>query len=446
MTRLRARRVPRRALAARQRRARRARVRRARQRHAGEQRRGREHQPRAELGAGLRRRAAPRLERRPRAPRRRRRHRERPGRAAATGSSAPTAASSRSATRRFFGSTGSEPLERADRRHRRDPRRARLLARRRRRRRVRLRRRRRSTARPPACPLAAPIVAHRARPPTGSGYWLVGADGGVFAFGDAALPRLGRRACTLASPIVGAAATTAGHGYWLRRRRRRRVRVRRRALRRLAARSRSTRRSASPPSANGDGYWVARADGSVGGFGDAASPATPSTARRAPSPHPNTVGIAASAGRRLLVGARARSTRRRRSPTIRSSRARVATSRTGRRLPGGQPGRHLPRRVPVRPVDLEQRGAAGRPRRPRRCRSRGGGARRPGPARDHPVPRARHRSRGAVAAAACVVDATRRPRAARRPVSFRDGSDRRRPISRSAPSAITGPGSSSPTR
>ena len=52
--------------------------------------------------------------------------------------------------------------------------------------------------------------------PDGGGYWLVGADGGVFSFGDAvyhgSLPALG---VTPVDPLVGIAATEDGGGYWL---------------------------------------------------------------------------------------------------------------------------------------------------------------------------------------------------------------------------------------
>jgi hypothetical protein len=61
--------------------------------------------------------------------------------------------------------------------------------------------------------LNGPIVA-LVPTPDGHGYWLVGADGGVFAFGDAGFyGSMGD--VHLNAPIVGAAATPDGHGYWL---------------------------------------------------------------------------------------------------------------------------------------------------------------------------------------------------------------------------------------
>jgi len=48
--------------------------------------------------------------------------------------------------------------------------------------------------------LARPIVAAAASP-SGRGYWLVGSDGGVFAFGDAAFAGSTGN-LRLASPIV----------------------------------------------------------------------------------------------------------------------------------------------------------------------------------------------------------------------------------------------------
>jgi len=70
--------------------------------------------------------------------------------------------------------------------------------------------------------VSAPIVGMAATP-NGGGYWLVGADGGVYSFGDAqfygstysdGLTGLGG-AHPLGGPIVGMAATPNGGGYWL---------------------------------------------------------------------------------------------------------------------------------------------------------------------------------------------------------------------------------------
>ncbi|MCL6104606.1 MAG: hypothetical protein M1483_03070, partial [Actinobacteria bacterium] len=67
--------------------------------------------------------------------------------------------------------------------------------------------------------LAAQIVGI-ASTPDGKGYWLVGADGGVFSFGDAgfygSLPKgPGGLGIHPASSIVGIASTPDGKGYWL---------------------------------------------------------------------------------------------------------------------------------------------------------------------------------------------------------------------------------------
>jgi hypothetical protein len=62
---------------------------------------------------------------------------------------------------------------------------------------------------------AAPLVGMAPDPTTGTGYWLVGSDGGVFAYGDTlffgSLPGLGLKV----QNIVGIAATPDGKGYWL---------------------------------------------------------------------------------------------------------------------------------------------------------------------------------------------------------------------------------------
>ena len=49
--------------------------------------------------------------------------------------------------------------------------------------------------------------------PDGHGYWLVGSDGGVFAFGSPFLDSMGDR--TLQAPVVAMAVHPTGAGYWL---------------------------------------------------------------------------------------------------------------------------------------------------------------------------------------------------------------------------------------
>jgi hypothetical protein len=64
-----------------------------------------------------------------------------------------------------------------------------------------------------ATALAAPIVG-MATTPDGGGYWLVGADGGIFAYGDAGYyGSMGAK--PLNQPIVGMASTSDGRGYWM---------------------------------------------------------------------------------------------------------------------------------------------------------------------------------------------------------------------------------------
>ena len=104
---------------------------------------------------------------------------------------------------------------------------------------------------------------------SGKGYWLVAADGGVFTFGDARFHGStgGRH---LVAPIVGITRTRSGHGYWL-----------------AAADggvfsfgdarfhgSAGGRALTSPivgitRTRGGHGYWLAAADGGVFSFGDA---------------------------------------------------------------------------------------------------------------------------------------------------------------------------------
>ncbi|HEY3240295.1 MAG TPA: S8 family serine peptidase, partial [Acidimicrobiia bacterium] len=116
---------------------------------------------------------------------------------------------------------------------------------------------------------ASPVMAAAATP-TGKGYWLAGANGSVVAFGDAVLfgSVEDRR---LNSPIVGLAATPSGQGYWL-----------------LGADggvftfgdatffgSTGGIKLNRPvvditPTPGGTGYWLVATDGGVFAFGDAA--------------------------------------------------------------------------------------------------------------------------------------------------------------------------------
>lgn len=58
------------------------------------------------------------------------------------------------------------------------------------------------------------LIAGMAATPDGHGYWLVGGDGGVFAYGDAQFyGSMGGK--PLNAPIVGIAAAPDGKGYWL---------------------------------------------------------------------------------------------------------------------------------------------------------------------------------------------------------------------------------------
>ena len=120
-------------------------------------------------------------------------------------------------------------------------------------------------------PLNAPVV-DLAPTPDGRGYWLVATDGGVFAFGDAALPRIDGRA---APQRPG-----GGHG------RRPRHRAATGWWPATAASSPSAPRSSARPAAcilnqpvngmaataNGGGYWFVASDGGIFAFGDAALP------------------------------------------------------------------------------------------------------------------------------------------------------------------------------
>src|SRR5690348_16252761 len=62
-------------------------------------------------------------------------------------------------------------------------------------------------------PLNRPVVG-MAPTPTGKGYWLVASDGGVFSFGDARFYG-STGSVKLHQPVHDMAPTATGRGYWL---------------------------------------------------------------------------------------------------------------------------------------------------------------------------------------------------------------------------------------
>ncbi|HEX5615922.1 MAG TPA: hypothetical protein VFZ83_12290 [Acidimicrobiia bacterium] len=120
----------------------------------------------------------------------------------------------------------------------------------------------------PNVPLTSPVVGMDATP-TGRGYWLVAADGGVFAYGDARFfgSTGGMR---LDRPVTDLASTPSGNGYWL-------VAndggifafgdARFRGSTGGMALRREIVGMANTPS--GNGYWLVAADGGIFAFGDA---------------------------------------------------------------------------------------------------------------------------------------------------------------------------------
>jgi hypothetical protein len=116
--------------------------------------------------------------------------------------------------------------------------------------------------------LDSPIVGIAATP-SGGGYYLVGADGGVFAFGDAAFYG-STGADHLAAPIVGMAVAAGGAGYWL-------VGADGGVFAFGDARFHGSTGGVAldrpvvgmAPTADGAGYWLVASDGGVFAFGDA---------------------------------------------------------------------------------------------------------------------------------------------------------------------------------
>jgi len=129
-------------------------------------------------------------------------------------------------------------------------------------------------------PLAAPIVG-MAADPSGNGYWLVGADGGVFNLGGAGYygsayskgyTGLGG-SNPLPGKVVGMAAEPDGHGYWLLTSEGTVIGFGDATVYGDLTNSRLPRAPmigivATP---NGQGYWLIASNGRAYGFGDAAS-------------------------------------------------------------------------------------------------------------------------------------------------------------------------------
>ena len=287
---------------------------------------------------------------------------------------------------------------------------------------------RRSSVRSAASRLQAPILAIEPTP-SGNGYWLIAADGGVFSFGDASFHG-STAALDLPKPIVAAAATPTGAGYWL-----------------MSSDGAvfafgdaefqgSAIDAAAPPaveiSADGTGYRVARENGAVAAFGVADLGGIPDPAAGAQP----VVGLATrSGGGYWLAQGEARPSRCAVAPDISRHPFLVCTRAHESDSAGGyravNPSGDIPRCVPVLAVDLGQHGPSRRSPRPRRCRPGRGGAR-PTRMRSRSTSTSgRARRRGSAAA---PVGSRRRRR--RRPAVTTDG----------APDGAGAPGRSLPWR
>ena len=118
-------------------------------------------------------------------------------------------------------------------------------------------------------PLSEPVI-NIATTHTAQGYWLLGADGGVFTFGRREVLRLDRRHAP--QPTRGRHGPDEDRqGLLARRDRRWHLQLRRREVLRLDRRDApQLRRSwAWRPRTSGKGYWLVAADGGIFSFGDA---------------------------------------------------------------------------------------------------------------------------------------------------------------------------------
>ena len=105
--------------------------------------------------------------------------------------------------------------------------------------------------------------------PTGQGYWLVASDGGIFSFGDATF-RGSTGAMTLNKPIVGMASTPSGRGYWLVASDGGIFAFGDAAFRgSTGAMTLNKPIVGMAPTGTGQGYWLVASDGGIFAFGDA---------------------------------------------------------------------------------------------------------------------------------------------------------------------------------
>jgi hypothetical protein len=117
-------------------------------------------------------------------------------------------------------------------------------------------------------PLNQPIVG-MAPTPSGQGYWMVAADGGVFAFGDASFHG-SMGGIPLNAPIVGMAPSPSGRGYWM-------VAADggifafgdARFLGSMGGRALNKPIVGMAATAAGAGYWMVASDGGIFAFGNA---------------------------------------------------------------------------------------------------------------------------------------------------------------------------------
>ncbi len=228
------------------------------------------------------------------------------------------------------------------------------------------------------------------------GYWMVGADGGVFSFGNAHFygstggdpPRATRQRDRADAIRQGLLAARVG---------RRRVQLRRRrASSARPARCASTPRSTAwPATPSGNGYWLVASDGGVFSFGDADFYGSTGAIRLnspivgiAPTPTGKGYWMVASDGGVFTLRRRATSTARSRRSTRRHRPIGIVPTKTGQGLLDRDRRRRsvrLRRRQGLRTdrlaVDARPAGGAGRARStsgPARTRSRARVAASPG--------------------------------------------------------------------